>query len=176
MCSASHHISCLQHPRSGRQSFLKTILFVDGSEIRRSPVEGMVVYPIFYDGFGIHPRWLGMGLLNHQQYSSDDCMFSWLKIPSERNTTSKDNVSPLEITNFTIHLHLHIRRWCDFYIAWRKRWVVAIVFKLIGCYLLQSSPSIFSSPHLYLQETSRPTFVEYYNTSFTCPGKQKVLI
>ena len=113
-----------------------------------SPVEVGSWNPIFYDGFGIHPRWLGMGFLNHQQYSSDDRMFSWLKITSERNTTSKDNVSPFEITNFTIHLHLPFRRWCDFYIAWRKRWVVAIVFKLIGRYLLQSWPSIFSSPHL----------------------------
>ena len=42
---------------------------VDGSEIRRSPVEGKVVYhPIYLQGFQIHPRWLGMGFLKHQQY------------------------------------------------------------------------------------------------------------
>ena len=29
---------------------------VDGSEIRRSPVEGMVLYPSVYEGFGIHPN------------------------------------------------------------------------------------------------------------------------
>ena len=30
----------------------------------------LVVYPIIYDGFQHHPRWLGMGFLNHQQYCS----------------------------------------------------------------------------------------------------------
>ena len=36
-------------------------------EIRRSPVD-MVVYPHYLQGFSHHPRWLGMGFLNHQQY------------------------------------------------------------------------------------------------------------
>ena len=30
-------------------------------EIRRSPVEGTVVYPIIYDGLKTSKRWLGMG-------------------------------------------------------------------------------------------------------------------
>ena len=38
-----------------------------GSEIRRSPVEVGSESPIIYDGFYDHPRWLGMGFLNHQQ-------------------------------------------------------------------------------------------------------------
>ena len=34
-----------------------------------TPVEGKVVYhPIYLRGFQIHPRWLGMGFLNHRQY------------------------------------------------------------------------------------------------------------
>ena len=40
---------------------------VDGSEIRRSPVEEPVVYPIVCRMF-IHSRWLAFGFLNHQQY------------------------------------------------------------------------------------------------------------
>ena len=27
-----------------------------------------LVHPSVYDGFQHHPRWLGMGFLNHQQY------------------------------------------------------------------------------------------------------------
>ena len=39
---------------------------IDGSEILRSPVQvGSLSHRL--QGF-IHPRWLGMGFLNHQQY------------------------------------------------------------------------------------------------------------
>ncbi len=40
-------------------------IFVDGSEIRPSPVD-MVNIPLFTTGF-IHVRWLALGFLNHQQ-------------------------------------------------------------------------------------------------------------
>ena len=47
------------------------------AEIRETPVEGKVVYLIIYKGF-IHPRWLALGFLNHQQYvhrlpTCEDC-------------------------------------------------------------------------------------------------------
>ena len=42
---------------------------VDGSEIRRSPVEVGSLYHYSQD---IHPMWLGMGFLNHQRYISLD--------------------------------------------------------------------------------------------------------
>ena len=38
---------------------------VDGSEIRRSPVE-VDSLSLYLQGFGIHPRWLFPGFLNHQ--------------------------------------------------------------------------------------------------------------
>ena len=42
---------------------------VDGSfKIRVSPVEVGSWNPIIYYGLLHHPRWLGMGFLNHQQY------------------------------------------------------------------------------------------------------------
>ena len=37
------------------------------AEIRRSPVEVKVVEIPFFTRFQEHPRWLGMGFLNHQQ-------------------------------------------------------------------------------------------------------------
>ena len=49
---------------------------VDGSEIRRSPVEGKVVYhPIIYLTQVLEPskRWLALGFLNHQQYLIFTC-------------------------------------------------------------------------------------------------------
>lgn len=44
-----------------------TYTTVDGSEIRGSPVE-VDSLSLYLQGFGIHPRWLFPGFLNHQPY------------------------------------------------------------------------------------------------------------
>ena len=45
----------------------ESVIPVDGSEIRRSPVDvGSLSH--YLQVFTIHLRWLGMGFLNHQQY------------------------------------------------------------------------------------------------------------
>ena len=59
----NHHFSVAMLV-SGRVS---VPMIVSMEEIQRSPVEGKVVYPMIYKGF-IHPRWLALGFLNHQQY------------------------------------------------------------------------------------------------------------
>ena len=59
----NHHFSVAMLV-SGRVS-VPTIVVME--EIQRSPVEGKVVLSHDLQGF-IHPRWLALGFLNHQQY------------------------------------------------------------------------------------------------------------
>ena len=50
-----------------------------GQMLQRSCVYQLrlvVDIPLFYKGFIIHPRWLALGFLNHQQYEGHFCSLS----------------------------------------------------------------------------------------------------
>ena len=110
------------------------MIFVDGSEIRHSPFEEKVVYPIFYlQGF-IDPRWLA-GFLNHQQYQgnlrvyqSENCD-SIVEVKSVKSITTYlltflvfcwVSIRPPTIVSL-LAVYVRLCGWCDEFlqVTWR---------------------------------------------------------